>query len=104
MAVIDYWVFPLSPCADLAGKKPEVIAERNKATITCKPFMPDKVFERNGGIKLEDRHELRRACRLQDIARIAVAEAMMINPVRFGSPPIRFPFGPRKETSPRMRW
>ena len=89
MANIDYYIFPLSPYAYLAGSKLEKIAEKHRATITYKPVILAKVFERTGGIALADRHESRQKYRLADIARTADAAGLKINPR-----PMWFPANP----------
>ncbi len=80
MTVIDYYIHPLSPYAYLAGSKLEDIATKHAARVNYKPIILAKVFERTGGIAMADRHESRQNYRLADIARLAEADGMKINP------------------------
>jgi 2-hydroxychromene-2-carboxylate isomerase len=79
MAVIDYYVFPLSPYSYLAGTRLEAIAARRGAIVVYKPFQMFRVFEVVGTPKVADRHPSKQAYRLQDIARVARAEGLAVN-------------------------
>jgi 2-hydroxychromene-2-carboxylate isomerase len=79
MAHIDYFLFPLSPFTYLAGTRLEDIAAKHGATITYKPINLMKVFEATGTPPLPQRHESRRAYRLQELARVSKRRDMPIN-------------------------
>jgi 2-hydroxychromene-2-carboxylate isomerase len=79
MAVIDYYLFPLSPFSYFAGLKLEAIAERRGAKILYKPMQLFRVFESVGTPKVADRHPSKQAYRLQDIARVARLEGLPVN-------------------------
>ena len=78
MAHIDYFFFTLSPFTYLAGDGLEKIAEKHGATITYKPIALMQVFERTGGTPPAQRHQSRKAYRMQELARIAEANDMPI--------------------------
>lgn len=86
MAHIDYFLFPASPFTYLAGDRAEAVAQKHGATIAYKPVNLAKVFEATGTPPLPQRHESRRAYRLQELARIAKRQGMPINPM-----PAHFP-------------
>ena len=86
---IDYYLFPLSPFAYLAGLDLEEIAARQGATITYKPVQLLRIFAETGTPQLKDRHPSRQKYRLQDIARVARANGLPINPS-----PRHFPTNP----------
>lgn len=71
MTQIDYFMFPLSPFTYLAGDGLEQIATKHGASITYKPFGLMKVFEATGGTPPAQRHESRKAYRMQELARIS---------------------------------
>lgn len=79
MAHIDYFMFPLSPFTYLAGNRLEEIAQKHGATITYKPMGLMKVFEETGTPPLPQRHESRKAYRMQELARISKRVNMPIN-------------------------
>jgi 2-hydroxychromene-2-carboxylate isomerase len=79
MTVIDYYLFPLSPYAYLAGLRLEEAAARQGATIAYKPFDMHRVYEVVGTKKPKDRHPNRQRYRLQDIARVARMNGMPVN-------------------------
>lgn len=89
MAQIDYYVFVLSPFAYAAGDRLEAIAARHGATIDYKPVQLLRIFAETGTPQLKDRHPSRRAYRLRDIARVAKAAGLPINPE-----PRHFPTNP----------
>lgn len=80
MAHIDYFFATLSPFAYLAGTRLEEIAGRHGATIAYKPLDMNQLFARTGGTPLKERHENRKAYRLQDIERQAKYLGMKMNP------------------------
>lgn len=79
MAVIDYFFITVSPYAYLTGNRLEEIAEKHGATINYKPFDLVSVFPRTGGLPLADRHDSRKAYRLQELARISKRLGMPLN-------------------------
>jgi 2-hydroxychromene-2-carboxylate isomerase len=79
MAEIDYYYFPLSPYCYLAGLKLEEIAARHGARITYKPVELLRIYAETGAKPLSERHESRKAYRLQDLARVARSVGLPIN-------------------------
>ena len=79
MAHIDYFTFPLSPFAYLAGTGLEDVAKKHGATVTYKPFGLIKVFEATGTLPPGQRHPSRQAHRLQELERVAKFNKMDIN-------------------------
>lgn len=79
MPHIDYFLFPLSPFTYLAGDGLEQIAAKHGATITYKPFALMEVFSLTGGTPPKDRHESRKAYRLQELARISKRTGIALN-------------------------
>ena len=69
MPHIDYYFTPLSPYTYLAGTRLEQIANNHGATITYKPVDTMALFARTGGTPLADRHDNRKALRLQELRR-----------------------------------
>ena len=80
MAHIDYFFGTISPFVYLAGTRLEEIAGRHGATISYKPLDLANLFERTSGVALKDRHENRRAYRLQEMRRQAAKTGLKINP------------------------
>jgi len=89
MADIDYYLFPLSPFSYLAGLGLEEVAARQGATITYKPVQLYRIFAETGTPLVKDRHISRQKYRLQEIARVARANGLPINPT-----PRHFPTNP----------
>jgi 2-hydroxychromene-2-carboxylate isomerase len=79
MAVIDYYLFPLSPFSYLAGLRLEEVAARHGARIDYKPVLLFTIFEQTGTPLPKDRHPNRQKYRLQDIARVARMNGMPVN-------------------------
>lgn len=79
MANIDYFLFTLSPFTYLAGNTLEKIADKYGHTVIYKPFALMQVFERTGGTPPAQRHESRKAYRMQELERIAKYLDMPIN-------------------------
>ena len=79
MANIDYFTFPLSPFAYLAGTRLEEVAAKHGASVTYKPFGLIKIFEATGTLPPGQRHPSRQAHRLQELARVAKFNEMEIN-------------------------
>ena len=90
MARIDYYYFPLSPFTYLAGTGLEAVAAKHGAEIVYKPFNLMQVFKETGTPPLPERHESRKAYRLQEIARIARMNGMEVNawPAHFPTNPV----------------
>lgn len=79
MATIDYYLFPLSPFAYLAGLELEAVAARTGATVVYKPVQLLRIFAEVGTAQVQDRHPSRQKYRLQDLARLARAKGMALN-------------------------
>ena len=79
MAHIDYYFATISPFAYLAGNQLEEIAAKHEATITYKPVDLMSIFPRTGGLPLGERHDARKAYRLQELARISKRSGLPIN-------------------------
>lgn len=69
MAQIDYFFAVMSPFVYLAGDRLEAIAARQGATVRYVPIDAPALFPRTGGQVLAERHESRKAYRLQELAR-----------------------------------
>lgn len=69
MAQIDYFLTVMSPWCYLAGDRLEAIAARQGATIRYVALDGPALFPRTGGQVLAERHESRKAYRLQELAR-----------------------------------
>lgn len=80
MPHIDYYFTTISPFSYLAGTRLEEIAEKHGATITYKPLDLVALFGRTGGVVPKDRHESRRAYRMQEIRRQSARTGMPITP------------------------
>ncbi|MDX5359287.1 MAG: 2-hydroxychromene-2-carboxylate isomerase [Rhodobacterales bacterium] len=79
MPQIDYYFTPVSPWCYLAGDRLEQIAAKHGATIRYLPFDAPAIFPRTGGKVLAERHESRKAYRLQDLRRTAAKLGMKID-------------------------
>ncbi len=79
MAEIDYYLFPLSPFAYLAGLRLEEIAQARGATITYRPVQLFRIFAETGTAPVAERHPSRQAYRLADIARVAELNGLPVN-------------------------
>ncbi len=69
MVQIDYFIATISPFCYLAGGRLEAIAARHGATIRYVPINAPAIFPRTGGQVLTERHESRKAYRLQELRR-----------------------------------
>ena len=69
MQQIDYYLTIISPWTYLAGTRPAEIARKHGAKLRYKPVDPGALFQRTGGQPLPERHESRRAYRLQELRR-----------------------------------
>lgn len=79
LAEIDYFFATVSPFVYLAGNRLEDIAARHGASIAYKPLDPSALFPRTGGQVLAERHESRKAYRLQELRRQAARRGMPLN-------------------------
>jgi 2-hydroxychromene-2-carboxylate isomerase len=79
MAHIDYFFATISPYTYLAGGRLEDMAARFGATLAYKPIDIMGLFGRTGGVKPADRHESRKAYRLQDLRRRAARAGLKLN-------------------------
>jgi len=89
MPQIDYYFSVLSPWVYLAGTRPFEIAARHGVTMRVIPVDTAQLFPRTGGQSLADRHESRRAYRLQELRRWSARLGMPLNPR-----PMFFPANP----------
>lgn len=71
MAHIDYFLTPMSPYVHMVGARAAAIAAKAGATLRYRPLDPAALFKRTGGQMLADRHDSRKAYRLQELARWA---------------------------------
>jgi 2-hydroxychromene-2-carboxylate isomerase len=89
MPQIDYFFAPMSPFCYLAGDRLEAIAARHGATIRYIPINAPALFPRTGGQVLAERHDSRKAYRLQELRRTAAKRG-----VRLDLQPFFFPVNP----------
>ena len=89
MARIDYYFTVLSPYVYLAGTRPAEIAARHGAELRYLPMDANALFARTGGLALKDRHESRRARRLQELRRQSKKAGLVLN-----TAPGRWPTNP----------
>lgn len=89
MPGIEYYFTTISPFVYLAGTRLEDIAARHGAAITYRPVDAAALFARTGGTPLAERHDNRKAYRLQELRRQAAKCEMPINPR-----PAHFPTNP----------
>lgn len=86
MVQIDCFLSTASPYVYLAGRRLEEIAARHGATIRYIPVDTAQLFPRTGGQLLADRHDSRKAYRLQELRRQARKRGLPLNPA-----PAHFP-------------
>jgi 2-hydroxychromene-2-carboxylate isomerase len=79
MTRIDYFYVPISPYCYLAGLRLEEIAARHGAEIVYRPVELMRIYAETGTKPLPERHESRKAYRLQDIARTARFTGLPMN-------------------------
>jgi 2-hydroxychromene-2-carboxylate isomerase len=79
LAHVDYFFSTVSPYAYLAGTRLEEIAARHRAGIAYRPLDLGALFGRTGGVALKDRHDNRKAYRLQELRRQAAKAGMPMN-------------------------
>lgn len=89
MPQIDYFFAPMSPFCYLAGDRLEAIAAKHGATIRYTPINAPALFPRTGGQVLAERHDSRKAYRLQELRRTAAKRG-----VRLDLQPFFFPVNP----------
>ncbi|WP_323022769.1 2-hydroxychromene-2-carboxylate isomerase [Pararhodobacter sp.] len=80
MRQIDFYLTVISPWTYLAGNRPAEIAARHGARLRYKPVDPSALFQRTGGVSLAERHESRKAYRLQELRRQAKKTGLPLNP------------------------
>lgn len=80
MRQIDFYLTAISPWTYLAGSRPAEIAARHGARLRYKPVDPSALFQRTGGVALADRHESRKAYRLQELRRQSKKMGLPLNP------------------------
>lgn len=90
MAVIDYFLFPISPFTYLAGQRLEAVAAKHGATLRYKPFDLMAVFAETGTQPPGQRHENKKRYRLQELTRIAAEAGLPITlqPAHFPTNPV----------------
>ncbi len=69
MAHVDYYLTPMSPYVHMVGARAAAIAAKAGATLRYRPLDPGALFKRTGGQMLADRHDSRKAYRLQELDR-----------------------------------
>ncbi len=79
MSQIDYYLTATSPYVYLAGDAPAQISARHGAMLVYRPVDPTALFARTGGTPLPERHESRKAYRLQDLRRQAARRGLKMN-------------------------
>lgn len=79
MPHITYFFATVSPYTYLAGTRLEEIAARHGATIDYRPLDVIALFDRTGGIRPAQRHESRKAYRLQELRRQSVKAGLPLN-------------------------
>jgi len=89
MRQIDYYLSVVSPWTYLAGNRPVEVAGRHGATIHYKPVDPTALFARTGGLTLAERHDSRKAYRLQELRRQSAKAGMPLT-----LQPMYFPTNP----------
>jgi 2-hydroxychromene-2-carboxylate isomerase len=89
LAHIDYFFTTMSPFVYLSGTRLAEVATAHGATVTFKPLDAPALFPRTGGQSLADRHESRKAYRLQEMRRQAAKAGLPLN-----LKPAHFPINP----------
>lgn len=89
MAHIDCFFVTISPYVYLSGLRLQQIAAKHGATVSYKPVDGPALFARTGGQALADRHESRKAYRLQDLRRQAAKAGLplTLQPAHFPTNP-----------------
>ncbi|GHC47342.1 2-hydroxychromene-2-carboxylate isomerase [Neogemmobacter tilapiae] len=86
---IDYFFATISPFVYLGGAEFQQVVERNGATVRFIPLDAPALFPRTGGQVLAERHDSRKAYRLQELRRQAAKRGMPLN-----LKPAHFPVNP----------
>lgn len=89
MRQIDYYLSVISPWTYLAGNRPVEVSARHGAAIRYKPVDPTALFARTGGTPLAERHDSRKAYRLQELRRQSIKAGMPLT-----LKPMYFPANP----------
>ncbi|MEM6741847.1 MAG: 2-hydroxychromene-2-carboxylate isomerase [Pseudomonadota bacterium] len=79
MPKIDYFFSTVSPNVYLAAMRLEEIAAQHGAEIDYRPLDTLVLFDRTGGVRPAERHENRKAYRLQELRRNAAQNGLPIN-------------------------
>jgi len=79
MARIDYFFATVSPFVYLAGQRLEAIAAHHGAEVVYRPLDPSALFARTGGLPLAQRHDSRKAYRLQELRRQSARQGLPLN-------------------------
>ena len=79
MVQIDYVFATISPFCYLAGERLEAVAARHGATVRYMPINAPALFPRMGGQVLAERHDSRKAYRLQELRRWSARLGMPLN-------------------------
>ena len=79
MTQIDYYLSPISPWVHMAGTRPAEIAQAAGARLRYKPIDTTALFPRTGGQVLAERHDSRKAYRLQELDRWSKRLGLLIN-------------------------
>lgn len=89
MLKIDYYLSVISPWTYLVGNRVAKIAAAHGAEIVYKPVDPSALFARTGGLPLAERHENRKAYRLQELRRQSAKAGMplTLHPAYFPTNP-----------------
>jgi 2-hydroxychromene-2-carboxylate isomerase len=89
MRQIDYYYTVMSPWCYLAGNRPAAVAGCHGAVLRYKPVDPAALFQRTGGVPLSERHDSRKAYRLQELRRQSKKLDLPLNPqpMNFGTNP-----------------
>jgi 2-hydroxychromene-2-carboxylate isomerase len=86
---IDYFFATISPFVYLGGAEFQQVVERNGATVRFIPLDAPALFPRTGGQVLAERHDSRKAYRLQELRRQSAKRGMPLN-----LKPAHFPVNP----------
>ncbi len=79
MARIDYFFATISPFVYLGGAQFQAVAEKHGAEVRFIPLDAPALFPRTGGQVLAERHESRKAYRLQEMRRQSVKLGVRLN-------------------------
>ncbi len=79
MVQIDYFFATISPFVYLGGARFQAIAAAHGAEVRFIPLDAPALFPRTGGQVLADRHDSRKAYRLQELRRQSVKRGMALN-------------------------